>query len=249
MHVCKNRKMKGAFIQPPRSLLALREGVAVPISLGVHLALAWPACAALESGVYQTLPGATVEERGDRVPNGSRVVPISATLTFDLSTAQPSLTAMIPKAVLEGGDPFALTVRSSYGAQLMDGTYWFTGDYLREIYPSGTQYLFDWRFSTSTNGQVVWNGIIGWAGGHIWQVTISDITLVPAAQLSISQVGTASVQITWATNFADHVLEHASSLSAAGWSTVTNAVAITGDGCSITVATGESKRFYRLRKP
>jgi len=28
--------------------------------------LAWPACAALESGVYQSLPGATVEERGRR---------------------------------------------------------------------------------------------------------------------------------------------------------------------------------------
>ena len=75
--------------------------------------LAWPADAALESGVYQTLPGATVEERGDRVPNGSRVVPFCATLTFDLMATPPSLTALIPNAVLEGGEPFALTVRSS----------------------------------------------------------------------------------------------------------------------------------------
>jgi hypothetical protein len=221
---------------------------AVSIALGVHLALAWPACAALESGVYQTLPDATVEEIGDRVPNGSRVVPLFATLTFDLG-AQPSLAAVIPNAVLEGGDPFALTVRSSSGVQLVDGTFGFTGDYLGDIYPSGTQYMLDWRFSTSTNGGVVWNGITGWAGGHAWYVTISNITLVAAARLNISRVGTASVQITWATNFANHVLEYATSLQAAGWSTVTNAAVTIGDRLSVTVDTDDSKRFYRLRKP
>ena len=211
--------------------------------------LAGPACAAFESGVYQTLPGATVEERGDRVPNQSRVVPLSATLTFDLSAAEPSLTAVLTNAVLEGGDPFALTVRSSSGAQIMDGTHWFTGDYLRDIYPSGTQYLFDWRFSTSTNGAVLWNGITGWAGGHLWDITISNLTLVPQARLSIARLGTASAQMTWATNFADHVLEYATSLPAAGWSTVTNAAVTIGNRLSVTAATGASKRFFRLRKP
>jgi len=241
--------MKGAFRQPSRSLHALREAVAVPVCLGVYLTLAWSACAALESGVYQTLPGATVEERWGGSPNDYRVMPISATLTFDLNTVQPSLSAIIPNAVLERGDPFPLTVRSSSGVQLVDGTYRFMGDYLREIYPSGTQYGFDWSFATSTNGQVVWNGIVGWFGGHIWQVTISNLTLVPAAQLSISQLGTDSVQITWVTNFAGHVLECATSLPAAGWSTVTNAIATTGNRFSITVTTDESKRFYRLRNP
>src|SRR5437879_13852194 len=83
----KPQKMKGVSMQSQiasRSLLALPKAVAASIVLGFHLALAWPACAALESGTYQTLPGATVEERGDRVPNGSRVVPLSATLKFDL---------------------------------------------------------------------------------------------------------------------------------------------------------------------
>jgi hypothetical protein len=131
----------------------------------------------LQSGVYQTLPGATVEEHTDRFPAGSRVVPLSATLTFDLSSAPPSLTAVIPNAVLEGGEPFALTVHSSSGLRLNDGTYRFTGDYLREIDPAATQYLFDWSFSTSTDGQVVWNGTTFWAGGHIWFVTISNITM------------------------------------------------------------------------
>ena len=120
-----------------------------------------------------------MEERGDRVPGGTRAVPFSATLTFNLDATEPSLTAVIPNAVLEGGDPFALTVRSSSGARLIDGTYRFGGDYLRDMYPAGTQYLFDWQFSTAADGGVAWNGSMGWAGGHIWQVTISDVTLVP----------------------------------------------------------------------
>jgi hypothetical protein len=209
----------------------------------------WPAGAAVESGDYQTLPGATVEERGDAVPNRSRVVPLSATLMFDLGTAPPSLVARLSDAVLEGGVPFALTVHSSTGARLADGTYRFTGDYLRDIYPSGTQYLFDWSFSVSTNGQVLWNGITGWAGGHAWYATISNITIVPAALLSISRAGTTSVQISWATNFADHVLEYGASLPPAGWSTATNTVATTGDRAFVTVEAGASVGFYRLRKP
>jgi len=228
--------------------MRLRLSPLAAFSILVSL-FAWPACAALESGVYQTVPGATVEERWDAGPNGSRVVPFFTTLTFDLSAAQPSLTAVITNAVLERGEPFTLTVRSLSGAQLMDGTYWFTGDYLRDIYPEGTQYLFDWRFSASTNGQVVWNGTTFWAGGHIWQVTISNITLVPQARLSIARVGTASIQITWATNFNDHVLEHATRVPAAGWSTVTNAEITVEARRSVTVDTDASQRFYRLRKP
>ena len=224
----------------------LTPSAAFSILIGL---LAWPAGAALESGVYQTLPGATVEERGDRVPNESRVVPLSATVTLDLRADEPSLTAMIANAVLEGGDPFALTVRSSSGSQLPDGTYMFRGDYLRDIHPSGTQYLFDWRFSVSTNGQVVWNGITGWAGGHAWYVTISNITLVPAALLSISRVGTESVRISWATNFSDYVLEDTPNLPAAGWSPVTNSVTTVGDRLSVTMDTNAPRRFFRLRKP
>jgi hypothetical protein len=56
-------------------LLALRKTVTTSFGLGVHLALVLPACAALESGDYQTLPGATVVEFGDLVTNRTRTMP------------------------------------------------------------------------------------------------------------------------------------------------------------------------------
>src|SRR5262245_49004478 len=120
-------------------------------ALGLYLALASPLFAALDSGVYQTVLGAVVAESGDRVTNGTRTVPMFATLTLDLSANPPSLSAVITNAVLEGGNPFTLAVRSSSVQQLTNGTYRFMGDYLRDIYPQGTQYLFDWKFSVSTN--------------------------------------------------------------------------------------------------
>jgi len=211
--------------------------------------LAWRVCGAVEPEVYQTSPGAMVEERGDWVPGDSRVVPLFATLTLDWSATEPSLTAVITNAVLEGGDPFVLTVHSSSGAKLSGGTYKFTGDYLRDNYPSGTQYAFDWSFAASTNGEVVWNGQTYWAGGHIWLVTISNITLVPQARLSISRVGGFRVEIAWATNLADHVLEYAIGLPAADWNTVTNSAIVAGARRSVTVDTDDLRRFYRLRGP
>jgi hypothetical protein len=210
--------------------------------------LAYPACAALTSGAYQTLPGATVEESGDRVPNGSRVVPITACLTFDLGAATPALTAVISNAVLEGGAPFPLTVRSSSGARLMDGSYWFMGDYMRDLYPSGTQYGFDWRFSTSTNGEVVWNGSTAWWGGHLWSVTISNLTVVPRPELQITRIG-SQIKVSWPAAHAGYVLEQASTLPASNWNAVTKRVEIVGDRSSVTVETSAAQGYFRLRKP
>jgi hypothetical protein len=142
--------------------------------------------AALQSGIYETISGATLLERGDNVTNGSRVVPCSATLTLDLTAPNPALTAVLHNAVLEGGSaygnamigglqqPFELTVHSLSGTLLADGTYRFSGDYLRDLRPSGSQYLFDWEFSTEIDGSVLWNGHTYWAGGHIWDETISN---------------------------------------------------------------------------
>src|SRR5262245_61445293 len=96
----------------------------------------------LESGRYLTPPGATVTEQGGRVTGEVRSVPLSAALTFDLSATPPSLTAALADAVLEGGEPFGLTVRSEAGGRLNDGTYWFRGDYLQAIQHADSQYGF-----------------------------------------------------------------------------------------------------------
>jgi hypothetical protein len=233
----------------PFSRLALRSAFVFSIASIVLLTFAGPAFTALESGPYQTLSGATVVERGDRVTNEIRVVPICTTLTFDLNLAQPSVTAWIPNAVLEGGAPFPLTVRSLSGEKLMDGSYRFSGDYLRDIYPAGTQYLFHWTFAPTADGRVLWNGMTFWAGGHLWDIAISNLTLVPQARLSIARGETNSLQMTWSTNFSDHFLEYADSVPSTGWGMVTNAVTVTGDRISLTVDASASQRFYRLRKP
>jgi hypothetical protein len=202
----------------------------------------------VEPDVYRTIPGATAEESGDGVPNGRRIVPWSATLTFDFGATPPSLTAVIPNAVLEWREPFPLTARSYYGYQLTNGTYRFSGDYLQDIYPTGSQYGFDWEFSSPTNGGVVWDGTAAWMGGHIWCLSVSNLTLLPQAQLRVTPVGMAAVQFSWRTNFSDHVLENAPSFSATDWSIVTDAVTTTGNRNSVTVGTDASQRFYRLRK-
>jgi hypothetical protein len=217
--------------------------------LALQAALVLSARAGLQSGVYQTLPDATAHEQGDRVPNESRVVPLFARLRFDLAAAQPSLTAVITNAVLEGGDPFVLTVRSSSGSASGNNSYTFHGDYLQDLYPLGSQYAFDWHFTAATNGSVVWNGNAYWTGGHIWDLTISGVVLVPVPYLDIARAGNGSIQITWATNFAGHILECAPSLPAVSWGPVTNAVANMEGRLSVTVDVGVEGQFYRLRKP
>jgi hypothetical protein len=105
---------------------------------------------------------------------------------------------VIPNAVLEGGDPFALAVHSTFGTKLVDGTFQFTGDYLRDNFPSGTQYLFDWKFTTSSDGRVLWNGVIGWTGGHLWQVTISDIAIQAVPEPNALALVGGSIGVLWA---------------------------------------------------
>lgn len=136
----------------------------------------------LEAGVYRTAPDTTVKEQGDRVPQGSRTVPIEATLTFELNGPTPSLTAVIDNAVLEGGAPFPLTVRSASGARLVDGALRFTGDYLQELEPAGTPYGFVWQFTRNGPDGVLWSGSADWYGGHQWQVTFDALPLVRESQ-------------------------------------------------------------------
>jgi hypothetical protein len=147
------------------------------IAAAACLTLVSLANGAIQSCTYQTIAGATALERGDNVTNGSRSVSLTADLSFDLTGAQPSLSGVIYDAVLEGSSlyantwtggrpqPFQLAVHSSSGTQLADGSYRFTGDYLKDIYPSGTQYTFDWQFSAAPGGNLSWSGDSYWAGG------------------------------------------------------------------------------------
>jgi hypothetical protein len=96
---------------------------------------------------------------------------------------------------------------------------------------------------------MVWNGTAYWAGGHYWVLSVSNLTLVQQAQLSIKRVGSAAIQASWRTNFSDHVLEYAPSFPAGGWSTVTNNVTANTNRLSVTVQTDASQGFYRLRQP
>jgi len=71
---------------------------------------------------------------------------------------------------------------------------------------------------------------------------------VPKPRLSISRLDSASIQISWPTNFMDFRLEVATGLSAATWDIVTNLVAIEGDRFKINLTTDSAQRLYRLRK-
>lgn len=193
----------------------------------VCLCLSSSADATLVSGVYETSSGATVLEYGDRVPGGSQILPRSATFTFDLDAEQPTLLAVIHNAVVEGGtdpifndsyleggeQPFELTVRSSSGTQLVDGSYRFTGDYLLDIRPS--LYIFNWTFSATTNGSAMWNGRTFWGGGHLWEETITDVALVPEPG-SMMLIGAGIVTI-WLSRSSNKTHNHRlHSIAAAG---------------------------------
>jgi hypothetical protein len=204
--------------------------------------------AALSSGAYRTVPGTTVVERGDRVPGGIRTVPFDALLNLEMTTNAPRLKSVIYDAVLEGGAPFQLTILSSSYYKITNDVHRFDGDYLRQLYPSGTQYLFDWQLSPSTNGALLLNGNIGWAGGHLWVVTLSNIVVQPVPWLSLARNGPSRVQISWNTDFADYLLEASPQVPTPQWSTVTN-TPVFGNEVSVTVGVTDQNQFYRLRKP
>jgi hypothetical protein len=232
--------------------------ISVPFSW-VFVALATPPVvevplSALESGTYDTAAGATMLEQGDRVANRSRIVPITATFTFDLESMPPSMVAVLKNAVLEGGEPFPLTVRSTSGFQFMDGTYAFSGDYLQDLYPNGTQYIFDWNFKASTNGTVLWNGTTFWAGGHIWFLEMTNIRLVPRPTMTIVYERPAVV-ISWPNveGAPTFVLERTATLTTNGtggsWVPVLNPVETGPQGYFVRVAATAAQGYFRLRRP
>ena len=96
----------------------------------------------------------------------------------------------------------------------------------------------------------MWDGITGWAGGHIWLVTISNLTLVlevTRPRLDVHQAG-SQVTVSWPATFTGYLLEQTARLPATDWSTVTNGVALNGDRFSVMVEAGDAQGFFRLRK-
>ena len=137
----------------------------------------------LQSGVYTTVVGATMEECGDWLATGTecaglpnfpgRVLPFAATVTLDLEGLQPSMSAIIYNAVWEGGAPFELEIESTL-SQISGDNYRFSGDY----YPPDSGYLFDWEFSPNLDGNVLLNGGAFWTGGHFWRLTQEDVVFL-----------------------------------------------------------------------
>jgi hypothetical protein len=161
------------------------------VAVVLHFVVASSAIAQLGPGPYQTVPGSMVEEIGDHLTNGTpymgsptirhRFVPMTATLTFDFSGLSPTVTAVIHDAVFEGGPPFEATVSGvGVGNPLR-----FTGSYIGPP----EYYGFNWQFTPQADGSVLWNGSMGFAGGHLWQINVSDVMLVVPEPGVFSLVG------------------------------------------------------------
>ena len=147
--------------------------------------------------------------------------------------------------------PFRLTVRSSTGIKLSNGSYRFSGDYLAETHPSGSQYLFAWTFSSAADGSLVWNGTTGWAGGHIWQIDIANLTIVPdttGVQLAIASNGGFVFTLSWPAVYQGYRLEQSAALTEPVWSPLPAPVNLTGDRYTVTISTIAPRSFFRLRK-
>jgi len=85
--------------------------------------------------------------------------------------------------------------------------------------------------------------------GRDYGVTLDEIAVVAVPRLGIASTSPTQAQITWPTNFADHVLEHATTLPATTWTAVTNSASILGGRVSVSVDTAGEQRVFRLRKP
>lgn len=139
-----------------------RRGVGFGTMLLALTGLASAAAWAQLAGTFHSAPGtsATYQYQG----NGFETVmlPADITVTFDGNGSAQTLTATIHQPII--GDtagnfdypvvqefPMLVTGTST------DGKHFF-GDLL------GTQYLFEWEFEPAANGELMWNGQVGWAG-------------------------------------------------------------------------------------
>jgi hypothetical protein len=204
-----------------------------------------PARDPVEPDVYRTMPGAVVDEGG----TGNRIVPISATLTFDFSTMPPSLTAVMPNAVLEGRAPSPPDGTKLLRVPAHQRDLQVFGRLPSGALPSRVPIWI--RLGLLHAGGrscgVEWNSLLEWRAYLV--PFFSNLALLPQAQLRLTRVGATTVQASWRTNFSDYVLECASTLPNDGWSIVTNIPTTTANRLSVTLDMETPQRFYRLRKP
>lgn len=199
--------------------------------------------ATLESRSYQAIPGATMEEFTEPSPGQSHTHPFSATVTFDLEAEPPSLIATIYNAVLERSDPFMLTVHSDTSYRLANGSYRFDGHYIPD-----SQYFFSWTFSTDANGQLLWNGDAGWAGGHIWRLSVNNVPINPVAKLEIERAG-SQITLSWAAADTGYILEQTAALQPLAWTRVDTTPTTIGNRLIVSVDIGSTAAFFRIREP
>ena len=156
------------------SIATRRKPVSVSVILTASLIFGCSTSATLESGTYETILNGTVMEYRDSNGYVGRILPRSATITFDLETSQPSMIAVIHDDVLRHIEPSEHTVTNLSGTQLEDEFYHFTGNYGGNY---GGSLWYDWKFSSISNGIVLWKGNTYWGGGAVIIEYISGIAL------------------------------------------------------------------------
>jgi len=79
--------------------------------------------------------------------------------------------------------------------------------------------------------------------------TFNQITTVlPLALLSIREIGSDTVRLSWSVMLTNYVLQSNPSVNTSSWSTVQAPVVITGDQNTIIQTNSLPATFYRLKK-
>lgn len=123
---------------------------------------------------YRVAPDSTATYEFHIGEFGTVELPLDVTIQFSEDVPASSLTARIEKpiiGVLDGtGPPFLPFPILTEGSR-------FLGKYSGALLES--QYLFDWSFELHDNGELLWNGTVGWAGGRFEMTTIASVRLIP----------------------------------------------------------------------
>ncbi len=84
-----------------------------------------------------------------------------------------------------------------------------------------------------------------------FELSFTPIQVTPGAgpyEISITRVDPLHAMLSWTTNALGWALESATSLGASNWNTVTNSPGMEGTNFSLSIATADTQRFFRLHK-